>query len=102
MSADHLNKSYTKEFNSINTAVNDATSEDNELVLRCCRMRARALLDEPTIPLYHRIKTLLLLAIIVGRPSNMHLIELLLLLMREQQQKTSTKRLPSLEELKRR
>jgi hypothetical protein len=70
MSADHLNKSYTKEFNSINTAVNDATCEDDELALSRCRMRARALLDEPTIPLYHRIKTLLLLASMVGRPSS--------------------------------
>jgi len=68
MSADRLNKSYTKEFNSINTAVNDATSEDDELALSRCRMRARAPLEEPTIPLYHRIKTLLLLASIVGRP----------------------------------
>lgn len=32
-------------------------------------MRARALLAEPTIPLYHRIKTLLLLASIVGMSS---------------------------------
>lgn len=67
--AERINKSYTKEFNSINAAV-DAADEDDELALRRCCTRARALLAELTIPLYHRIKTLLLLASIVGMSSN--------------------------------
>jgi hypothetical protein len=65
MNADLIDKSYTNEYNSIYKAYTD-TDEDDELTLRRCYMRAREMLDEPTIPLYHRIKTLLLLAGMVG------------------------------------
>jgi hypothetical protein len=60
------------------------------VALRRCRMRARSLLCEPTIPLHHRIKTLLLLASIVGKSSVIlplsyliaHYVKLVLLLTR--------------------
>lgn len=69
MNADLIDKSYTNEYNSIYKAYTDA-DEDDELTRRRCYMRTRALLAEPTIPLYHRIKTLLLLAGMVGMLSH--------------------------------
>ena len=65
-----VDKSYTNEYNSIYKACIDA-DKDDELTLRRCYMRARALLDEPTIPLYHLIKPLLLLAAMVGMLSSL-------------------------------
>jgi hypothetical protein len=65
MNSDLINKSYTNEYNSIYKMYTDV-DEGDELTRRRCYMRARAMLAEPTIPLYHRIKTLLLLAGMVG------------------------------------
>jgi hypothetical protein len=65
MNSDLIDKSYKNEYNSIYKAYTDA-DEDDELTLRRCYTRACAMLDEPTIPLYHCIKTLLLLAGMVG------------------------------------
>jgi hypothetical protein len=76
MESDLINKSYTKEYNSIYEACN-AAGEDQRAPGRC-RIRALALMDEPTIPLYHLIKTLLLLASIVGMLHLTSRIELLL------------------------
>jgi hypothetical protein len=99
--ADRINKSYTKEFNSINAAV-DAADEDDDLALRRCCMRARALLAEPTMPLYHRIKTLLLLASIVGMSSSHYIALDCFAFAYENKQTMWMKRLLCLGELKRR
>jgi len=65
MNSDQIDKSYTDEYNSIYKACTDVDGKD-EITRGRCYVRARSMLDEPTIPLYHRIKTLLLLAGMVG------------------------------------
>jgi hypothetical protein len=48
--------------------VYNASTEDDVLALKGCVLRARSLLEEPKIPRYYRIKTLLLLASTVADP----------------------------------
>jgi hypothetical protein len=67
-SSDRINSSFTQAYNKIHNAY-DAASEEDEIVLNQCIAQARSLLEEPSIPRYHRIKTLLLLTSMVGNRS---------------------------------
>ena len=68
MPNDTINQHFSKEYKSISDVYNDST-EDDVLALKGCVLRARSLLEEPSIPRYYRIKTLLLLASMVPDPS---------------------------------
>lgn len=57
--SDTIDKQFTKAFNDIADVYN-AADDDDELSLNKCIADARALLAEPAIPRYHRIKTLLM------------------------------------------
>jgi hypothetical protein len=63
MNSEAINRVFTNVFNCIRETYNavDEEAEDCELTIDQCIARARALLDQPAIPRFHRIKTLLLL-----------------------------------------
>jgi hypothetical protein len=61
MQNDTINQQFRKEYQSISD-VYYASTEDDVLALKGCLVRARSLLEEPSIPRYYRLKTLLLLA----------------------------------------
>jgi hypothetical protein len=67
MQNDTINQMFSKEYTSISEVYN-ASTEDDVLALKGCVLRARSLLEEPKIPRYYRIKTLLLLASTVADP----------------------------------
>jgi hypothetical protein len=67
MQNDTINQMFSKEYTSISEVYN-ASTEDDVLALKGCVLRARSLLEEPKIPRYYRIKTLLLLASMVADP----------------------------------
>lgn len=60
-----INKRFTQTYNDIATAFNDS-AEDDHITLNQCIARTRALLREPAIPRYYRIKCYLQLANIAG------------------------------------
>lgn len=64
MGSNAIDESFTRACNNIVDMYNAAKEDD--LSLNQCIAGARALLKEPSIPRYHRIKTLLLLASMVG------------------------------------
>jgi hypothetical protein len=62
-----INQTFSKEYNSISD-IYYASIENDVLTLKGCLIRCHGLLEEPEIPRYYRLKTLLLLASMVAQP----------------------------------
>lgn len=65
MDSDPTSRRYTEAYNKIHRE-HEAASVEDELALKMCIAQARVLLDDNSLPRYHRIKTLLLLTSVVG------------------------------------